>query len=73
MCLMNDEVILVPAGKRHLEGIRKRREIRRLLALGLSKNQMCGELDISTTAINKHLRIIAKEDAERLQKEKEAV
>jgi DNA-binding CsgD family transcriptional regulator len=56
-------VPLIPAGGRILEGIRKRERIRELLAEGKSKNQICGILDIGTTAINKHLRIINKEDA----------
>jgi len=69
---MENDTILIPAGGRILEGIKKRQKIRQLLAEGLGKNQISGAMDISTTAVNKHLKIIAAEDAEQA-KESQAV
>lgn len=62
--MANDtETVMVPAVGRSLQGILRRREILKLLGTGLSNNQICGELDISSQALNRHLRIIAAEDA----------
>jgi ATP/maltotriose-dependent transcriptional regulator MalT len=57
-----EEPVLVPAGKRQLEGINRRRKIRELQAKGLSNPQICGELNISSQALNRHLKKIAAED-----------
>lgn len=59
-----DEPVLVPAGKRQLEGINRRHKIRELQAKGLSNPQICGELNISSQALNRHLKKIAVEDGD---------
>jgi predicted ArsR family transcriptional regulator len=61
--MSDTEEVLVPAYGRLSQGIKRRKRIRELLDNGLSKNQICGELDISSQALSRHLRIIKEEDA----------
>lgn len=63
--MSDTDEVLVPAYGRLRQGIQRRQQIRELLAEGKSKNQICGELDISSQALARHLRIIKQEDAEK--------
>lgn len=56
------ESILRPVTGTVRDGIIRRREIRDLLAKGLTNNQICGELNISSQALNRHLKKIRTED-----------
>lgn len=55
-----------------LLGVERRERIRELLAQGLSKPKIAGELDITTTALYKHLRKIEREDEEAKREAKSA-
>lgn len=57
-----DEAPLVPASGRVLEGILRRRRIRELVRAGWPHGAIQDELDITYTALRKHLKIIEKED-----------
>jgi DNA-binding NarL/FixJ family response regulator len=63
--MTTQDVPLVPAGKLHLQGINRRKDIRELLAAGRTNYQICDELGIGLTALRKHLKIIGDEDRAR--------
>lgn len=58
---MENDTIMVPAAGRLLEGIKKRQLIQKLKADGLSNPQICGQLNISSQALNRHLQVIRAE------------
>jgi len=64
------DVPLIPASGRVLEGILKRQRIRELIEQGMPKNQIGGVLNIGSTALNKHYRIIKAEDEQAKRQKK---